>query len=105
MKSRSLKSIPLDERRQILLELETEKSGPVRARHGINNQVLSHIRHNHGPHAPARKGDYYKNLVAGYVSPELALIRELKHEGKTSGQAAEILNIPLERVNLAWPRA
>jgi hypothetical protein len=46
--TRPMKIIPMEERRQILLELEVEDSKVVRERHDINNTVLSHIRFFHG---------------------------------------------------------
>jgi len=97
-----MKDVPLEERRQILLELQTEKSKPVRERHDITANVLTHIRFFHGNSSAKARGYYYKDLLAGVEHPLMAQLRVLKAEGKNSQQAAEVSGVPLEKVNAMW---
>ena len=44
MKQRGMKDLALEEKRQILMELEIEKPRIVRERHNISNLTVSHLR-------------------------------------------------------------
>lgn len=98
-----MKEIPLEERRQILLDCQVMPSREVREKWNITNNVLQHIRFFHGKSGAKAGGYYHKDLLKGATDPRIEEIRRLKAEGKTSGEAAEILGIPLEYVNKAWP--
>jgi hypothetical protein len=97
--SRPLKNIGLEERKRILLELQTEPSIEVRKRHNISNQTVSHLRWHYGP---IKKGSYHRDILAGAESPLKIKIRELKKEGKNSLEISKILNLSLQRINEIW---
>ena len=99
--TRPIRDLSLDERRQVLLELETESSAVVRQRHSSSNQTVSHIRWHHG-RDHANKREYSLNLIKGVQSPIKAKAAELKRAGKNSAQVAKSFGIPLDRVNNFW---
>src|SRR3981189_2550412 len=101
--TRPIRDLTLNERRQVLLELETDKSAVVRQRHNISNQTLGHIRWHHG-RDHANKREYSLNLIKGVQSPMKARAVDLKRAGKNSAQVAEILGISLDRVNSFWAK-
>ena len=97
-----MKDLSLDERRQILLDCQTMESREVREKWNITNNVLSHIRFFHGKSSARGGGYYHKDLLEGAVNPTLEQIRDLKREGKTSGEISDITGIPLEKVNKVY---
>lgn len=103
LKERPMKEVSLDERREILLELQTEKSRIVRDRHGISSNTLQHIRFFHGGSSAKARGYYHKDLLEGATDPKIEKLKALKAEGMNSGQASERTGIELEKVNKLWP--
>lgn len=77
------------ERREILLEMQTMGPLDIRAKHNISNMVMSHIRW------------HCQHLLEGIPQPKDA-VRELRLDGFTSAEAAEILKLPLSKVNALW---
>lgn len=104
MKNRKLSDIPLEERREILIKLETRKMREVADEHGVTKNTIGHIRYYHHPKSSAQKrGDYFKDLLGDYVPPVLARIKQLKAEGElSSAQVAKIVGMPLAQVNRLW---
>lgn len=98
-KFRAMKDISLAERKQILIDCFTMSGREVREKWNITNNVLSHIRFFHGKSSAKVRGYYYKNLLEDYVDPQIERIRQLKNEGKTSGEIAEIVHLPLPILN------
>lgn len=99
--SRPLRAIPWDERKQILLELEIERTKDVRTRHNISNQVISHLRWHYGK---TKHDGFHKDLVGDEKPALLTTIGDLKREGLNSQQIAERLHLSLGRVNMLWPK-
>jgi hypothetical protein len=102
MKQRGMKDLTLDEKRQILMELEIEKSSIVRDRHNISNLTISHLRWYYG--RVAHEGSWHKDIVGDAKPPVMEMAAVLKKQNKTSLQIADELNIPLERINAVWAR-
>ena len=50
------------------------------------------------------RGKFHKDLVGGAVLPIIVQAKALKAQQKTSLQVAEILEMPLEKVNGFWGR-
>jgi len=95
-----MSDLSLEERREILIELETESSSLVRERHNIDNRVLQHIKWHHHPEGgAAKRGQYHKDLLEEYEDPTIEEVKLLKSKGFTSGQISEKLGMPLEKVN------
>lgn len=87
--TRPMKDIPVEERRQILLELETMRSRVVREKHNINALVISHLR-------------WHCQHLLKDVRTNQKRVRELRAEGLNSLEVATELNIPIEKVNKLW---
>lgn len=103
MSERTLKSIDLAERREILIQLETRKMRDVAEEYGVSKNTIQHIRFYHHPKSSAAKrGYYFKDLLGEYVSPTASKIKELKEAGVSSSSVAQDLGIPLEQVNKIW---
>jgi len=100
-----MKEISMDERRDILLECQIEDSVIVRQRHNISLNTLNHIKFFHGDSSAKARGYYYKDLLDGVVNPVVERVKELKKEGKNSGQVASMLNISLEKMNKIYEKA
>lgn len=104
MSARTLKSIDLAERREILIQLETRKMRDVAEEYDVSKNTIQHIRFYHHPKSSAAKrGYYFKDLLGDYVSPTTSRIKTLKEAGHSSSSVAEQLNVPLEQVNKIWP--
>ncbi len=84
-------ALSTQERREILIELQTIPSREVKEKHNIANDVLSHLRY------------HSKHLLVGVVTPA-DRIASLRDEGYTSAEVAEKLGISLEAVNTNWPK-
>jgi hypothetical protein len=78
-----------DERRQILVELQTEKSRIVRERWNIAPLVISHLRW------------HCQHLLKGIPTIQTR-IRELRKSGMSSPEVAEEPKLDLEVVNKLW---
>lgn len=98
---RPMKDLSLDERKQILLDLDIIGSKAVKEKWNITNNVLGHIRFFHGKSSAKGSGYYHKDLTVA-EHPEFARVKELKAEGKTSGECAEITGLPLAAINKKW---
>lgn len=99
-KLRKMSEVPLDERRQILIELMTEKSRVVRERHGISGGTIQHIRFVHGRSSSGKY--YHKNLLEGARIPFVEDVRRLRAQGMNSLVVSEKLGKPLAVVNAVW---
>ena len=105
VKFRPMKDVPLEERREILMELQVEKNIVVRERHGISANTITHIRFFHGSSSAKARGYYFKDLLEGVENPILEKVKELKKAGKNSGQVAQALNISLIKLNKIYEKA
>jgi hypothetical protein len=100
---RKMGSIPIEERKEILLELQTHDCTWVRIRHGIDNNTLQHIKYYHGNREKGLSDRYHRDLVEGKLSPLAIKIKSYKEQGYSSGTVAMMLEIKLERLNRIWP--
>lgn len=100
--TRPMKDLSMDERRQILFDCQVMESKEVREKWNITNNVLQHIKFFHGKSGAKAGGYYHKDLLEGASDPTIEKIRDLKREEKTSGEIAEILDIPLAKVNKVY---
>lgn len=99
---RPMKDLSMAERQQILLDCQVMSGREVREKWSITNNVLGHIRFFHGKSSAKAGGYYHKDLLKDAKDPRIEEIRELKREGKTSGEIAEITGIELVKVNKVY---
>lgn len=100
---RPMRDISLDERRQILLDLQVMKSKEVCVKWNIAYNTLNHIRFFHGKSSAKARGYYHKDLLRNQVDPKIEIVRQMKADGKTSIQAVEATGLTLEMINKVWP--
>lgn len=98
-----MKDLSMEERQQILLDCQLMSGKEVREKWNITNNVLGHIRFFHGKSSAKAGGYYHKDLLKDAADPRIEQIREMKREGKTSGEIAEITGIELVKVNKIYP--
>lgn len=102
---RKMKDISLDERKQILLEMQVESREVVAQRHSTTYNVLHHIKFFHGSIKGANKRYYHKDLLGGAENPLVGRVRELKKNELNSVEIARKLGIDVGLVNRVWLEA
>lgn len=98
----SMKDLSMDQRRNILFDLQVMKNREVREKYNITARTIGHIRYYHGKSNAVGKGDYHKDLLEGRESPIVEKIKLLKKEGKNSLEVSQELNLPLLTINNNW---
>ncbi len=99
---RTMKNVPMEERKKILLDLQIMKSRDVREKYNITNNTLGHIRFFYGKSNAVAGGYFHKDLLQGAVNPLVEKIRELKRKGRNSLEVARELRVDLATINKNW---